>query len=300
MHDINFTHRHEIGEHDFLGCCLACRRSLEIVKPQILGFSEKMKSWSEDALAALDPPELYRKYQLIDDLAHLNAGDNLAGLILNDPEIRRELPVIRSCYTNFFSIHEKHLAEELLNTDDPWRVFESFPLFPRYKALVGNQLEAMDIPAGAVLAFIGCGSVPMSLILLAGLHKIRSVGLDIMPESVSLAKRVIACLGLDDYISIVQGDESGLGDLDWDMVLVAALAEPKVRIFKNLRRILKELKRKHPGNRNVPVIFRTYTGMRAVLYKPVQQDDIEGYKIIREIPPAGRVNNTTIIAELEE
>ncbi len=194
MHDINFTHEHEVEDHDFLGCCLNCRQSLGIVKPLILGFSQDIKIYSQDALTALGPEELYQKFQIIDDLAHLNVGDSLAGMILDDPEIRHELPVIRSCYTTFFSIHERHLAKQLVNAKDPWLVFESFPLYPRYKALIKNQvkyqIEKTDFSADSVLAFIGCGPVPMSLILLSRLYKIRTIGIDIMPDSVSLARRL--------------------------------------------------------------------------------------------------------------
>ncbi|MBC2704392.1 nicotianamine synthase family protein [Desulfobacula sp.] len=300
MHDINFTHEHEIEKHDFLGCCLNCRQSLEIVKPLILGFSKDIKIYSIDALTALDPEELYQKFQIIDDLAHLNVGDGLAGMILDDPTIRHELPVIRSCYTTFFDIHERHLAKQLLNAKNPWVVFESFPLYPRYKTLIKNQMAKMNFSDDSVLAFIGCGPVPMTLILLSRLYKVRTIGIDIMPDSVSLARRVVACLGLEDYITIIQGDETRLRELEWDSILVAALAEPKIRIFKNLRTIIKKAGLRQEGNNSIPLIYRTYTGMRAVLYKPVQPDDINGFKIITEIPPTQRVNNTTIIARLIE
>jgi len=109
-----------------------------------------------------------------------------------------------------------------------------------------------------------------------------------------VSKKVIRCLGLEKQIQIIQGDESGLIDLDWNLVLVAALAEPKARIFQTLRKILKQRKT------HVPVIFRTYTGMRAVLYKPVQAEDIQGFSIVKKILPTGRVNNTTVFAELDE
>jgi len=111
---------------------------------------------------------------------------------------------------------------------------------------------------------------------------------------VDLSKKMIQCLGLEKQIKIIHGDESGLRVLDWNLVLVAALAEPKARIFQTLRKILKERKT------HVPVIFRTYTGMRAVLYKPVQPGDIQGFSIVKEILPMGRVNNTTVFAELDE
>jgi len=294
MHDINFTHEHELKKHDFLGCCKDCQACLDIIKPHIMGFATRIKKYTRKMLKALKPEDLYRLYQLLDDLAHMEAGVHLAGLLLDEPDIRRELPEIRSYYSGFFSIHEKHLAEDLLKSKDPWETLKSFPFYPRYEALVKNQIRAVRPAPGSRLAFVGCGPVPMTLILMSRLYGIPSVGLDNSGETVDLSKKVTQCLGLEKQIEIIHGDDSGLRGLDWDLVLVAALAEPKARIFQTLRKILKERKA------HVPVIFRTYTGMRAVLYEPVQPEDIQGFSIVKEILPTGRVNNTTVFAELDE
>ena len=48
------------------------------------------------------------------------------------------------------------------------------------------------------------------------------------------------------------------------------------------------------------MIFRTYTGMREVLYEPVKEEDISGFNITRQILPTGRVNNATVFTELAE
>lgn len=183
-------------------------------------------------LAALSTEDLYRLYQILDDLAHMGAGVHLAELILKDPDIRMELPVIRSYYSTFFSIHEVHLAEELLKSAAPRETLKSFPLYPRYEALVKNQIEAMHIAPDSRLAFIGCGPVPASLILMSRLYGIRSVGLDNSFETVELSTKVIKCLGLEKEIEIIHGDDSCLKELDWEIVLVSALAEPKARIFR--------------------------------------------------------------------
>jgi hypothetical protein len=94
MHDINYSHKHELDAHDFLGCCKDCQASLDIIKPHIIGFAERIKQYNNDMLAALDPKDLYRLYQLLDDLAHMDAGPRLASLILEEPDIRSELPLI--------------------------------------------------------------------------------------------------------------------------------------------------------------------------------------------------------------
>lgn len=292
MHDFDFEHKHELEEHHFLGCCKNCRHSLEIIKPHILSFFDRIKRHTPTTLAALSPEKLYHLYQLLDDVAHLEVGDHLGELILTDIDIQRVLPAIRSCYATFFSLHEVHVTEALLKADDPWEILESFPLYPRYQALIRNQAEVLKLPLENTLAFIGCGPLPLSLILLNRLYGTHSIGLDNNHGSVSLAKKCIAALRLEDDIQIAYGDESLLTELDWGIVLVAALAEPKRCIFQNLRVILKK-------KGGLPVIYRTYSGIRAVLYRPVQPEDIAGFKIVNQILPTGSVNNTLVLLELE-
>lgn len=294
MHDINFTHKHELDAHDFLGCCKDCQASLDIIKPHIMAFSERIKKYNRQMLEALDPNDLYRIYQLLDDLAHMEAGARLAGLILDEPDIRRELPIIRSYYSAFFSIHEKHLAEKLFKSDSPWETLQYFPLYSRYEILVRSQIEAIKKTTNSTMAFVGCGPVPITLILMSHLYGIRSIGLDCSKEAVNLAKKVIQVLGLENEIQIINGDDLYLRELSWDVALVAALSEPKGRIFQTLRGILKGRKM------HLPVIYRTYTGMQAVLHEPVQPEDIEGFTIVKKILPTGRVNNTIVFAELSE
>ena len=257
MHDINYFHDHELKEHDFLGCCKDCRASLNIIKPHILAFAEKIRKYTRQMLEELPPDELYRLYQLLDDLAHMGAGEHLAALILDEEEIKSVLPVIRSYYAAFFSIHEEHLAQQLLDADDPWTMLKSFPLYSRYEALIKGQMELIPDLPGKKWVFIGCGPVPMSLILMSHFYGTRSLGLDASKDSIQLAKGVIKSLGLESHIEIVHGDDFILKDLDWDAVLVAALAEPKERIFGNLRTLLAQQKR------HVPIIYKNYNGMRA-------------------------------------
>ncbi len=293
MHDVEYSHEHELEEHDFLGCCLNCRRSLEIIKPHVLDFHQSIKDHTPATLAKLSQNELFRKYQVLDDLVHLDIGDRLGELILTDPQIDAVLPSVRSYYATFFSLHEAYLAEELLEADDPWARLESYPLYPRYETLVRKQGETLGLSADDHLVFVGCGPLPLSLILLARIFGVRSTGIDTDSQAVALARKCVECLGLDDRISLVSGDESHLERLRFTAVLVAALAEPKQRVFRTIRAILK--------NRGVvPVVCRTYTGIRAVLYRPVSEEDIEGYKIVKQIAPTQGVNNTLMFLEVEE
>jgi hypothetical protein len=290
MHDVDYFHQHELHKHEFLGCCKDCRRSLEIIKPHVMDFAERIKHYDDAALKALSPDDLYRLFLLLDDVAHMDAGEHLAELILNEPEILGVLPMIRAYYNAFFSIHEVHLAKQLLESGDPWETFSSFPLYPRYEALIKNQMEANCSNMGSRLAFIGCGPVPSSLILLNQLTHIRSVGIDASKKAVALSQQVIQQLGLEKEISIVHGDETLLQQLDWDMVLVAAMADPKERIFRNLLLIMQAR-----SKTDTLVFFRTYTGMRTILHVPVKTDEITGFRIVKTCYPMGRVNNTIVV-----
>ena len=292
MHDINYSHNHELDEHDFSGCCKDCHTSVVIIKPHIMAFAARIKHYTREMLTALKPDELYRLYQILDDLAHMNAGIHLSRLLFKEPDINKTLPIIRSYYSTFFDIHEEYLAQKLLKSGNPWETLKAFPLYPRYDMLIKNQINARHITNNSRLIFIGCGAVPMSLILLSRLYGIRSIGLDASNKTAKLSKKVIQSLGLKKEIEIIHSDDPDLEKLDWDIALVAALAEPKARIFKSLSRVLKKRK-------NAFVIFRTYTGMRTLLYEPVQPSDIKGFKIVKEIFPAGMVNNTTVFAELD-
>ncbi|WP_054698074.1 hypothetical protein [Desulfosarcina cetonica] len=53
MHDVNFHHQHELDQYGFLGCCKDCRRSLEIIKPHIMAFAERIKQYDDEALRAM-------------------------------------------------------------------------------------------------------------------------------------------------------------------------------------------------------------------------------------------------------
>ncbi|MDR2873663.1 MAG: hypothetical protein LBV42_02820 [Methanobrevibacter sp.] len=74
-------------------------------------------------------------------------------------------------------------------------------------------------------------------------------------------------LGLNNDIEIVVGDENSIKDLNHGILKIAALAEPKERVFSNVWEIVDE---------KMSVLYRTYTGMRAILYSLVVEKDTCG------------------------
>lgn len=107
-----------------------------------------------------------------------------------------------------------------------------------------------------------------------------------MPEVAELSRKVIKKLRLETQIDVLEGDETSLRDINYSVVMVAALAEPKERVFTNLWEIL---------DTSTPVIYRTYTGMRAILYSPVTEKATRGFHKEVMILPTGKVNNTSVL-----
>lgn len=291
MHDINIIHHHEVVEDHFAGCCLDCRRSLEIIKPHIISFHKRVCKLSDDHLYELPPEELYGLYVALDDIAHLKVGDHLAEFVLNDRDISELLPDIRKYYTRFFDIHEMHLAKDIQETsEDPWKTIDRFPLLDRYRTLTNGHVGARSFRSDRTVAFLGCGHLPMTAVLLAKNHGIDVTAVDVDSDAVESAKKCLEKLGLSKKIQVVKGNEDILEDLldkKPHDILVAAMAEPKKQIFKKIEKLMKN----HP---QTGVSYRTYTGIRAILYKPFPVDEILGFEPVETISPTGRVNNTTV------
>jgi hypothetical protein len=173
-------------------------------------------------------------------------------------------------------------------------MLQSFPLYPKYESLISAHFH--NSTRIEVLAFIGCGPIPVTLLLFSKLYGIPCIGIDKDPKAAALAKRCVKHFGLEEKISILCGDETSLSEVEWNSVLIAGLAEPKRRIFQNLHKIIK---RKSDPKKSISVCYRNYTGMRQLLYWPVQPKCTRGFRKISEIYPTGGANNTLVFLECE-
>ncbi len=68
--------------------------------------------------------------------------------------------------------------------------------------------------------------------------------------------------------------------------MIAAFAVPKKRVFSTVWEIVDE---------ETPVLFRTYSRMRAILYAPVTDEGIEGFHKEVMLLPKGKTNNTSVL-----
>ena len=265
------------------------------IRSHILYFYDNIKDRDLSTIAESNLEELYEMFSELDELGHLDVDSTICEYVLQDPVIRALLPAVHSSYSNYFSLHEIQLARKILEYGNPWEVLESFPLYPRYENLINTHFQ--NSTRIEVLAFIGCGPFPVTLLLFSKLYGINCIGIDKDPEAVALAKSCVKHFGLEKEISIIEGDENMLSELEWNAVLIAALAEPKPRIFQNLHTIIK--KKKSENDKPISVCYRSYTGMRQLFYWPVLPEHTRGFRKINEINPSCGANNTLVFLECE-
>lgn len=222
----------------------------------------------------------------IEEIAHDSSIDfESARHILDDADMNHALRVIRTFYVNLGMRLELEKAAEVKDSDSPWETLESFYFYPRYLQLLKNEAALGKFRSGERAVFIGGGPLPLTGILLADIYGMRVHVVEIEPEIADISRGVIERLEPGD-VDVITGDETALADLDFDVVMVAALAEPKRRVFRNIHRYV---------NPDTRVIYRTYTGMRAILYAPVTDEDVTGFRRAGIVLPSGKVNNTSVL-----
>ena len=238
----------------------------------------------------LDNVKLKEILKLLDEvevIAHDNTIDfDSAKHILDDAKMNEALKIIRNFYVYIGARLETENAMKILKSENPEKTLESFHFYDKYEGLIKNESQLVKFDDNKKIVFIGSGPLPLSLIMFNKVFKSKCVGIEINEEVATLSRKVLKKLKLDKDIEIVVGDEKSISNIDYDIIMVAALAEPKNRVFANIWEMV---------NEKDPVLYRTYTGMRAILYSPVTEKQTRGFHKEVMILPTGTTNNTSVL-----
>ncbi|MPL75413.1 hypothetical protein SDC9_21237 [bioreactor metagenome] len=238
----------------------------------------------------LDHVELENILKLLDEveiIAHDNIIDfDSAKHILDDPKMNKALQLIRKFYVYIGARLETENAKRILKSENPKKILESFKFFDRYEGLIKNESQLVRFDENKKIVFIGSGPLPLTLIMFNKIFKSKCIGIEVDEETAKLSKEVLKKLNIKKDIEILVGDEKTIKEIDYDIIMVAALAEPKERVFANIWEIV---------NEKTPVLYRTYTGMRAILYSPVTEKETRGFHKEVMILPTGNINNTSVL-----
>ena len=241
--------------------------------PKIEEIANKLENYGIDSLndlSSLNDVDLGEITKLLDEIeviAHDETIDfDSAKHILDDEKMNNALKLIRKFYL--------YIGARL------------FHFYERYQGLLTNESKLAHWHDDKTFVFVGSGPLPLTLILFREKFGCKCIGIEIQEEVAELSREVIKKLGLDDGIEILVGDETLLKDIDFDILMVAAFAEPKERVFANVWEIVDE---------KTPVLVRTYSGMRAILYAPLTDTILRGFHKEIMLLPIGNSNNTSVL-----
>ena len=206
--------------------------------------------------------------------------------ILDDEKMNKALQLIRKFYVYIGARLETENALKILESDNPTETLDSFHFYERYIGLINNESQLANFNENKTFVFLGSGPLPLTLIMFNKVYGCKCIGIELQEDVAELSREVLKKLGLDKDIQIITGDEKVIANLEYDILMVAAFAEPKERVFANIWEFVDE---------NTPVLYRTYTGMRAILYAPVLEKDTRGFHKEVMLLPTGKTNNTSVL-----
>ena len=261
--------------------------------PKIEEIAGKLEKYGVDNLEDLsslndvDIDEILELLAEIEVIAHDDTIDfDSAKHILDDEKMNKALNLIRKFYLYIGARLETENAKEIINSDDPLKTLDKFHFYERYEGLLANESRLAHFHDDKTFVFVGSGPLPLTLILFRQKFGCKCIGIEIQEDIAELSRKVIDKLGLSDGIEIVVGDEKTIKDLDYDILMVAAFAEPKDRVFSNVWELIDE---------KTPLLVRTYSGMRAILYAPLTDTILRGFHKEVMLLPIGNTNNTSVL-----
>ena len=256
-------------------------------------IANKLSSYGDldsEGISALDGTDIEEITKILDEIeviAHDKEIDfDSAKHILDDEKMNKALQLIRKFYVYIGARLERENAMKILESDDPKAVLDSFHFYDRYIGLIENEMQLAKFNENKTFVFLGSGPLPLTLIMFNMVTGCKCIGIEQFEEVADLSRKVLKRLGLDEGIEIITGDEKTIADLDYDILMIAAFAEPKDRVFANVWDVVDE---------KTPVLYRTYTGMRAILYSPVTEKDTRGFRQEVMLLPKGKTNNTSVL-----
>lgn len=256
-------------------------------------IADKLSTYGDldkNGITELDNVDIDEIVEILDDveiIAHDKTIDfDSAKHILDDEKMNKALTLIRKFYIYVGARLEKENALKILESDNPKETLDSFHFYDRYIGLIENESQLAKFNKDKTFVFLGSGPLPLTLIMFNMVHGCKCIGIEQQEDVAELSRKVLKRLDLDKEIEIVVGNEKTVADLDYDILMIAAFAEPKDRVFSNIWEYVDE---------KTPVIYRTYTGMRAILYSPVLDKDTRGFHKEVMVLPRGKTNNTSVL-----
>lgn len=215
--------------------------------------------------------------------------------ILADPAVLAVQPSLHRLCSEGECALERAWTSRVLRSRDPWAQLLRFPYYDNYRQLTHleyHALRGLGFDDFGRVAFVGSGPLPLTAVFLSRAFGLQVDNVDRDLGAVQASRQLAGALGLQD-LSFIHADLFALTDLSrYGLVVLAALVgldrAEKLRALDHLARHMA------PG---ALLVVRTAHALRALLYPPVDPDDLVGFTPLAVIQPLNDVINSIIVAQ---
>ncbi|MHB9292292.1 putative histidine 2-aminobutanoyltransferase [Hollandina sp. SP2] len=170
------------------------------------------------------------------------------------------------CLQNFEKYKAIELQENKYNISNYFKDMEN---------CIEAELGYLDITSSSKIMFIGTGSFPTSILLIAKKSSAEVVGLDIDPEAVRLARMVVSILGNTERITIT---DHSVDQLEFTKtathIILASTVKSKFDILTQLYSLT---------NKDVVIAIRYGNGFKSLFNYPLQDVDRSLWKLLNTV-----------------
>jgi len=146
--------------------------------------------------------------------------------------------------SNQFSSLRKFIIKiDRLTSNYFWEVidrlaFKDYTIAKIYEKSIGKEYmrerELFNISENSNILHIGCGSYPLSEIVLSSVKGVRITGVDKDKKAVSLATKIIRKKKLENVVTIANGNGLSYPINKFDVIIVSSCSIPRHEIFNNI------------------------------------------------------------------
>lgn len=143
---------------------------------------------------------------------------------------------------------------------------KDYPLYRRFKRLTKKEIDLASISDLDRVLFIGSGPFPISAILMAEKTGVQIDCIDSDPDAVEKSRHVLEKTGLEEQVKVFLDDGISGNTINYPVIIIALLAQPKERILGNIWR---------HAPQDARVICRTSEGTRSIFYKGISRGEMQ-------------------------
>lgn len=223
----------------------------------------------------------------------VDTPDGVAPAVLEHPDVRVLASDLRDLASRAETELEFTWARQIAGAAEPEAEIRRFPYVRNYRKLCRVECGLLDAAlddAPRSVAFIGCGALPVTSLMLGAELGCEVVNIDRDRAALDAAAGVVRALGLSDT-RFVEADAASVDLSGVDVVLLAAMVgateAEKRAVLSHLRESMRS---------DAVLLARGARGLRTLLYPPIQDDALAGFDVRAVVHPVSEVINSVVLA----